>query len=77
MTFSGTCSGILPEGAELSVIEYSGVHAPGMESHTRGLRPKKGLTYKLNGRLAICTASSFRQGDEYKVDVWKFIIELA
>lgn len=72
--FSGTCSGILSNGAELSAVVYDGVHAPGYENHWKGARPLKGNTYTVNGAPVVCVQSGFRQGNEYNLDLWNFTL---
>lgn len=74
ITIKGDCTGIIEDGAELSETELNALHAPGIELYLKGPRPIRGRKYKINGVTHICEASAIRNGNEYVVTYWTFVM---
>jgi len=72
---NGTCTGVIPSGAELSEQVYFSMDSREIGQHIKAARPIRGNQYTLNGCTVVCQKSAFRQGNEYVMDCWTFVLK--
>lgn len=70
----GDCTGVIPEGTELTAVDLEGYGQPGMEQPYKGPRPKRGLKYTVNGLPVFCSESRIKNGNEYSPSWWEYVL---